>query len=220
MRSGKSIWIIAGGIFVAWLLEPAWQWVFDRFLDRASRVPGGMEAAISKVIAVTAPLHPFLLGASVGMILAFAIGYWDKLVPAVRLWLEWCRAICWLLWNCRPGMRRVSYNTVWLRAGEATRVHKISAPVHSDTVRLEWQPKEKVNLRYTDSGIVTIRRINDPAPADITVAYEIWGHRAFWETLKIWRATSSIGLHLSYQKMIKEAAKAGEPEFCTLPERE
>lgn len=79
MRGGKSIWVIAGSFFAAWLLQPLWQWYLDHFLDRLTTGPSGV-SAVSRFFSMTAPAHPLLLGISIGMMLAFTIGYW----PTIR----------------------------------------------------------------------------------------------------------------------------------------
>ena len=82
MQRSKSIWILAGSFFVAWLLEPLWQWLFDRLLDYISA--HGVPALFYRLLAMTAPLHGLLLGVSIGMVVALTIGYWDQVKLSLR----------------------------------------------------------------------------------------------------------------------------------------
>jgi hypothetical protein len=165
MRGGKPIVFIAIGAFVAWVLQPLWQWLFNRFLDSAARGAGGITGAFAKALVVTAPLHGFLLGVSVGMLLALTIGYWDQVRTVTRRWLAWGQSITWLLLESRA-RTKIAAGMFALRENEGMKQMSLErSPVRQWKTEIRWWPQAPVVCQI-DSPIsfLALRHRSETSP--------------------------------------------------------
>ena len=78
------------GKFIFWLaVIPAtviatWEWFIGKMLDRFLATPGGPLDRVSAVLAMFGPLEQFVLGMSVGMLIALIIGYWHSITYVIK----------------------------------------------------------------------------------------------------------------------------------------
>lgn len=165
------------------------------------------EGAALWALKTIAPYWQLVFGFLLGFLAALSLDHWGNIWGRFRFGLEWSRAATWLLWNTRPGVRRVTYGFSLLLAGETSKHVTTSAPVHTDTVRLEWTPKDKVYLRQAVPGTLLIMRTHHLEREDVRILYEVWGRRHFRATIKQWREMNVIQLHLNFKKMVRDAAQ-------------
>ena len=180
MQKGRSIFLLAVAFFVIWFVEPIWQWWLDKLLDAATR-PHGLSAMMSGTI----PAHPFLLGVSVGMVLALFMGYWGRFRSTVvrfeREFSFWFRTFAESL----PGAHTLYVGDVRFDVGE--RETKALMPqLCAFELAIQVEPYSNVAAGLHIPGFILFWR-NDVSRAQ-TVRFEIVGRRLFWGTV---RASSS-----------------------------
>ena len=208
MRGGKSIFFFASGLFVAWVLLPVWQWLLGRALDSAARGPAGLTGIITKTVTMTAPLHPLLLGVSIGMFIALTIGYWGTIATRGHRCRVWTREIWNLMFatdgNTNPAngpiTRLLLGGDVWFEPDCASKDIQITAFIDVRYAEVKWWPRDQFYCKITGPSSISIRRL-DQGLGRLMVAYEIWGRLLFWRTIREWRNTDRIG------KIIRGEAK-------------
>lgn len=216
MRGGKSILAVLLATIVAQFVPPIRDWFVHKFLDNITNSPNGAYGFAARVLSVIAPFQQFLLGVSVGLLIAVTIGYWAQIEAKSRYWASWVKGFLWLAWQCRPGIRRISHGFIWLYANDNIRDAETIFPAHTDTVRIEWWPRDKVHVTMPLPHLISVRRVDPSVRENINVSYELFGSIVFWKTIRNWRESGFIRSRLNFKDMMREREKAGAdhlPEF-------
>jgi len=163
--------------------------------------PKETELAVRWVVQKAAPYRQFVIGLAIGLLIGPTIRRWGAFWERCRYWLEWCFALLSLIWDCRPGIRRVANGFARIFAHERSKIVQSSSPMHLDTVRLEWTPKHKVYIRYDRQDEIMIFREDTESKEELLIIYEVWGRKMFWATLRKWREMDAVRQHLEFKKM-------------------
>jgi hypothetical protein len=208
MGHWKSLSLIGFGLFLSVFFEPVWGWFVSRQLDQAADDPEGFYAGLVAMMTALAPYQYFLLGTAFGIFFALTIGYWPKIrVRLFRSWL-WVRALLWLIWELRPGKRRIAFGGVRLMPSEIHKTIESGAPVDTSSVEIKWWPENEFYCCHLTPTQISIARVNRYDSSSTLVHYEVWGRRKFLATLRHWRNTDLLSNYLAFKQMQKRVKAA------------
>lgn len=89
MRSGKSLFAIFLATLVAQVFPSTRDWFIQTFLNSIANSPNGFYGVAARALTMLAPFQQFMLGVSVGILVALTIGHWDQIRAKAVCLADW-----------------------------------------------------------------------------------------------------------------------------------